>query len=109
MSLLGLLCLLLAIVATLLFVLYMMQRRELLGISELTRQIGRVLEHAGPRPAASTCRPTNPNCRSSRPGREPADRAPPQLGERPPVASGPKLFTELADPHPRDRDRPPQR
>jgi diguanylate cyclase (GGDEF)-like protein/PAS domain S-box-containing protein len=42
MSIVGLLCLLFALVATLLFVLYWLQRRELTSIGELSRQLQRI-------------------------------------------------------------------
>src|SRR5580693_4092057 len=42
MSIVGLLCLLFALVATLLFVLYWLQRRELASVGELSRQLQRV-------------------------------------------------------------------
>ena len=97
MSLLGLLCLLLAIVATLLFVLYMMQRRELLGISELTRQIGRVLGTQGPPTGRIYLQTDEPELQELSQGVNQLIARAAQLGERPPVASSPKLFTELAD------------
>ena len=96
MSLLGLLCLLLAIVATLLFVLYMMQRRELLGISELTRQIGRVLGTQGPPTGRIYLQTDEPELQELSQGVNQLIARAAQLGERPPVASSPKLFTELA-------------
>jgi diguanylate cyclase (GGDEF)-like protein/PAS domain S-box-containing protein len=43
MSILGLICVLLALVATLLFVLFMFQRRDLRAVSELSLQIQRVI------------------------------------------------------------------
>ena len=42
MSIVGLLCLLLALVATLLFVLYWIQRRELKTVDELSQQVQRI-------------------------------------------------------------------
>src|ERR1700679_4312910 len=42
MSIVGLLCLLFALVATLLFVLYWLQRRELASVSELSQQLQRI-------------------------------------------------------------------
>src|SRR5258708_6491905 len=42
MSIVGLLCLLFALVATLLFVLYWLQRRELESVGELSRQLQRI-------------------------------------------------------------------
>ena len=42
MSIVGLLCLLLALVATLLFVLYVLQRRELKAVNELSQQVRRI-------------------------------------------------------------------
>ena len=42
MSIVGLLCLLLALVATLLFVLYLIQRRELKTVDELSQQVQRI-------------------------------------------------------------------
>ena len=42
MSIVGLLCLLFALVATLLFVLYWMQRRELASVGELSQQLQRI-------------------------------------------------------------------
>jgi diguanylate cyclase (GGDEF)-like protein/PAS domain S-box-containing protein len=47
MSLLGLLCLLLAIAATLLGVLYWMQRRELAGVQSVSEQLERLLAQSG--------------------------------------------------------------
>ena len=95
MSLLGLLCLLLAIVATLLFVLYMMQRRELAGVSELTRQIGRVLGTQGPPTGRIYLQTDEPELQELSQGVNLLIARAAQLGERP--ASSPKLFTELAD------------
>src|SRR5580693_5925606 len=42
MSIVGLLCLLFALVATLLFVLYWLQRRELASVGELSQQLQRI-------------------------------------------------------------------
>jgi diguanylate cyclase (GGDEF)-like protein/PAS domain S-box-containing protein len=47
MSLIELLCLLLVIVATLLLVLYLMQRRELQGVGEMARQLDQLLQPDG--------------------------------------------------------------
>lgn len=95
MSLLGLLCLLLAIVATLLFVLYMMQRRELAGIAEMSRQIGRVLGAQGPPTGRIYLQTDEPELQELSQGVNQLIARAAQLGERAP--SNPKLFAELAD------------
>ncbi|MEZ5487724.1 MAG: EAL domain-containing protein [Steroidobacteraceae bacterium] len=96
MSLLGLLCLLLAIVATLLFVLYMMQRRELSGIAELTRQIGRVVGAQGPPTGRIYLQTDEPELQELSQSVNLLIARAGQLGEQRPVSS-PRLFTELAD------------
>jgi diguanylate cyclase (GGDEF)-like protein/PAS domain S-box-containing protein len=95
MSLLGLLCLLLAIVATLLLVLYVMQRRELAGVSELTRQIGRVLGAQGPPSGRIYLQTDEPELQELSQNVNQLIARAAQLGDRP--APNPKLFNELAD------------
>ncbi len=95
MSLLGLLCLLLAIVATLLFVLYLMQRRELAGVSEMTRQIGRVLGTQGPPTGRIYLQTDEPELQELSQGVNQLIARAAQLVDRAPTH--PRLFTELAD------------
>jgi len=95
MSLLGLFCLLLAIVATLLFVLYLMQRRELAGVSEMTRQIGRVLGTQGPPTGRIYLQTDEPELQELSQGVNQLIARAAQLGDRTPT--NPRLFTELAD------------
>jgi diguanylate cyclase (GGDEF)-like protein/PAS domain S-box-containing protein len=95
MSLLGLLCLLLAIVATLLLVLYLMQRRELAGVSEMTRQIGRVLGTQGPPTGRIYLQTDEPELQELSQGVNQLIARAAQLGDRAPTH--PRLFTELAD------------
>ncbi len=95
MSLLGLLCLLLAIVATLLFVLYLMQRRELAGVSEMTRQIGRVLGTQGPPTGRIYLQTDEPELQELSQGVNQLIARASQPGDRAPT--NPRLFTELAD------------
>jgi diguanylate cyclase (GGDEF)-like protein/PAS domain S-box-containing protein len=95
MSLLGLLCLLLAIVATLLLVLYLMQRRELAGVSEMTRQIGRVLGTQGPPTGRIYLQTDEPELQELSQGVNQLIARAAQLGDRAPTH--PRLFAELAD------------
>lgn len=95
MTLLGLLCLLLAIVATLLLVLYLMQRRELSGVSEMTRQIGRVLGSQGPPTGRVYLQTDEPELQELSQGVNQLIARAAQLSDRSPTS--PRLFTELAD------------
>ena len=95
MSLLGLLCLLLAVVATLLLVLYLMQRREMSGIGEVNRQIEQLLAAPGSAPAHVYLQTDDPELQAltqsvNRLLVRPADAAPAQV-----AASD--LFVQLAD------------
>src|ERR1044072_7861446 len=97
MSILGLLCLLLGLVATLVLVLYGLQRRELKGVEELSQQLRRIAiggrlggrielttEHHEPPATGTTI-----NHRLAR-ASGPAER-------QPNIAATPKLFSELGD------------
>ncbi|MBX5463083.1 MAG: EAL domain-containing protein [Steroidobacteraceae bacterium] len=95
MSILGLLCLLLGLVAALLLVLYGLQRRELHAVNQLTQQLQRIavggriagrveLEADNPDLAALVTTVNHLIARVSRPESERAH-------------SSPKLFTELSD------------
>ncbi len=96
MSLLGLLCLLLAIAASLLFALWWMQRRELGGISQVNEQLDRLLSQRGPLSGRVYLQSEEPRLQELAQGlnrvlvraSEPADR---------PQPAGAGLFAELAD------------
>ena len=96
MSLLGLLCLLLAIAASLLFALWWMQRRELGGISQINEQLERLLSQRGPLSGRVYLQSEEPRLQELAQGlnrvlvraSEPAEK---------PQPAGAGLFAELAD------------
>ena len=100
MSLLGLLCLLLAIAATLLGVLYWMQRREMSGVEHVNDQLERILAPPGMPSGRIYLQSDEPRLQGLtqslnrllvRVGEAPAAAAPPAS------QSGAALFAELAD------------
>src|SRR5580693_3152087 len=96
MSIVGLLCLLFALVATLLFVLYWLQRRELASVGELSRQLQRVA--SGGRLEGRVDLQTDKAEVSAlvTAVNHLLTRAAPQ-GERDGVRASPKMFAELGD------------
>lgn len=95
MSLSGLLSLLLAIVATLLLALYLMQRRELRGVGEINRQIDDALAGAGGEPARVYLQTDEPELQQLAQG---VNRLLVQRADSPPtVPDSSALFRELAD------------
>jgi diguanylate cyclase (GGDEF)-like protein/PAS domain S-box-containing protein len=98
MSIVGLLCLLFALITTLLLVLYWLQRRELSGVSELSQQLQRIaiggrldgrVDVRSDRAEVSAL-VTAVNHLLTR-------AAPPSPGERNGVYASPKIFAELGD------------
>src|SRR5580658_6583433 len=97
MSIVGLLCLLFALVATLLFVLYWLQRRELASVGELSQQLqriaiggrleGRVDLQTDKAEVSALVTAVN----------HLLTRAAPQGGERDGVHASPKMFADLGD------------
>ena len=95
MSLLGLLCLLLAIVATLFIVLWTMQRRELEGVGEMSRQLERLLDPPGAPSGRIYIQTDEPELQDLSQGVNRLLARAAQLAARPPET--PRLFMELAD------------
>ncbi len=95
MSLLGLLCLLLAIVATLFIALYTVQRRELGGVRLVARQIDALLEKPGLAGSRINIQTDQPELQEISQGVNRVLARAAQLIER--QAVNPVLFTELAD------------
>ncbi len=97
MSILGLICVLLALVATLLFVLFLFQRRDLRAISELSLDDS-ARDHQRSSAAAHRNRPNtdrSSTCRRSACPSISSCCAP--RAQRAASKSGPKLFTELGE------------
>lgn len=96
MSLLGLLCLLLAIVATLLFALWWMQRRELGGIVQVNDQLERLLAQRGPLSGRIYLQSDEPRLQELAQG---LNRVLVRASEPPerPQPAGASLFSDLAD------------
>jgi diguanylate cyclase (GGDEF)-like protein/PAS domain S-box-containing protein len=98
MSIVGLLCLLFALITTLLLVLYWLQRRELTSVGELSQQLQRIaiggrldgrVDVRSDRPEVSAL-VTAVNHLLTR-------TAPPAQGEREGVYTSPKIFSDLGD------------
>ena len=98
MSIVGLLCLLFALITTLLLVLYWLQRRELSSVGELSQQLQRIalggrldgrVDVRSDRPEVSAL-VTAVNHLLTR-------AAPPSQGERDSVSASPKIFSDLGD------------
>jgi diguanylate cyclase (GGDEF)-like protein/PAS domain S-box-containing protein len=96
MSLLGLLCIVLAIAATLLAVLHWMHRRELTGIEHINEQLERILAPPGTPSGRIYLHSDEPRLQALTQGlnRLLVRAAEPPAGAPPP---GPDLFVELAD------------
>lgn len=96
MSLLGLLCIVLAIAATLLAVLYWMQRRELSGIERVNDQLERILAPPGQPSGRIYLQSDEPRLQALTQG---LNRLLVRAAEPPPSApqAGAQLFFELAD------------